>query len=541
MKCITSLLALFLLLSCNQINKISVDTIITDATIYTVNNTFDKASAMAINEGKIVAIGTNDEITNKYESNNTVEAKNKFIYPGLIDAHCHFYYYGLFLQEVDLNGTKSIQEIVARIKSFQKENKTDFIVGNGWDQNDWDNKKYPSKSDLDIAFPDIPVVLRRVDGHAMVVNSKALKLAGITNKTKAVGGQIEMKNGEPTGILVDGPMNLINKIIPAPSRKVQIRALLAAEKVMFDYGLTTVNDAGLDPDIINLMDSLQKAKKLKINIYAMVSANQKNLNDYLKKGIYKTDNLNVRSFKMYGDGALGSRGACLHKEYSDMPKQYGALTTPFSEMKSFSKQIAASDFQLNTHAIGDSSNTVVLKIYKEVLKWKKDRRWKIEHAQVIQEADFDYFKLGIIPSVQPTHATSDMYWVGERLGKERLKNSYAYKKLLQKAGIIALGTDFPVEEVNPMLTFHAAVTRKDIKGYPKSGFQMENALTREETIKGMTIWAAYSNFEEKEKGSLEVGKWADFVIYDKDLMKINENQMVKMKPTQTFLKGIKMN
>ena len=540
MKRITLLFALFLMISCNQKNKISVDTIVTNGTIYTVNKTFGKASAMAIDKGRILAIGSNEEITNAYESKNTIEAKGKFIYPGLIDAHCHFYGFGLSLQEVDLRGSKSMDEIIARIKTFQKEKNPEFIVGNGWDQNDWEIKKYPSKDILDKNFPNIPVVLNRIDGHAIIVNSKALKLAGITKDTKAVGGQIEMVNGEPTGILVDNPMDLIYKIIPKPNRKIQIAALLDAEKVMFKNGLTTINDAGLDPEIIDLIDSLQKAKAMKLNVYAMISANQKNIDLYLKKGIYKTDNLDVRSFKMYADGALGSRGACMHKSYSDMPKQFGALLSPISKMKSIAKQIANSPFQLNSHAIGDSANTVLLKIYKEVLAGKKDRRWKIEHAQVIREQDFDYFKFGIIPSVQPTHATSDMYWAVERLGKERLKNAYAYKKLLQKAGIIALGTDFPVEEVNPMLTFHAAVARKDSKNFPKGGFQMENALTREETLKGMTIWAAYSNFEEKEKGSLEVGKWADFVIFDEDLMKVNENRIVKMIPLATYLKGTKV-
>jgi predicted amidohydrolase YtcJ len=528
------------LISCSQKTKISVDTIITDATIYSVDNAFGIASAMAIEEGKIVAIGTNSEITKQYESKNTVDAEGKFIYPGLFDAHCHFYSYGLSLQEADLRGTKSMDEIITRLKAFQKEKNPTFIVGNGWDQNDWKIKKYPTKAELDVAFPDIPVVLNRVDGHAIIVNSKALKLAGITKDTKADGGQIEIANGEPTGILVDNPMELVFKIIPKPTRKIQIAALLDAEKVMFDYGLTTVNDAGLDPDVIHLIDSLQKAKVMTLNVYAMVTANQKNIDYYLKKGIYKTDNLNVRSFKMYGDGALGSRGACMHKPYSDKPDQYGALLAPISGLKDVARQIAASDFQLNTHAIGDSANTVILKIYKEVLTDTKDRRWKIEHAQVLREADFDYFRFGIIPSVQPTHATSDMYWAEDRLGKERLKNAYAYKKLLQKAGMIALGTDFPVEEVNPMLTFHAAVARKDSKEYPKGGFQMENALTRAETLRGMTIWAAFSNFEEKEKGSLEVGKWADFVMYDQDLMKVEENKIVKMKPTNTYLKGQKV-
>ena len=540
MKSISLYLALILMISCDQKNKISVDTIITDATIYSVNNSFQEFSAMAIDEGKIVAIGTNSDISKQYESKNTIDGDGKFIYPGLIDAHCHFYSYGLSLQEADLRGTKSMAEIVKRLQAFQKDKNPTFIVGNGWDQNDWQVKKYPTKADLDAAFPDIPVVLNRVDGHAIIVNSKALQMAGITKNTNADGGQIEIANGEPTGILVDNPMELVFKIIPKPTRKIQIAALLDAEKVMFDYGLTTVNDAGLDPDIINLMDSLQKAKLMKLNVYAMITANQKNIDLYLKKGIYKTDNLNVRSFKMYGDGALGSRGACMHKPYSDKPDQYGALLAPISGLKDVAMQIAASKFQLNTHAIGDSANTVILKIYSKALAGTKDRRWKIEHAQVLREVDFDYFKFGIIPSVQPTHATSDMYWAGDRLGKERLKYAYAYKKLLQKAGTIALGTDFPVEEVNPMLTFHAAVARKDTKEYPKGGFQMENALSRAETLRGMTLWAAYSNFEEKEKGSLEVGKWADFVMYDQDLMKVEENKIVKMKPTATYLKGQKV-
>jgi predicted amidohydrolase YtcJ len=532
--------SLLALTSCLKKNKTTVDSIVTNATIYTVDKSFGKATAMAVSDGKIVAVGSDDEIRNNFESSNIIEAKGKFIYPGLIDAHCHFYGFGLSLQEVDLRGTKSMEEVVKRIQAFQKEKKSNFIVGNGWDQNDWNIKEFPSKAILDKYFPNIPVVLNRVDGHAIIVNSKALALAGITKDTKADGGQIEIKNGELTGILIDNPMGLVFNIIPKPSRKIQIAALLDAEKVMFDYGLTTVNDAGLDPDVINLIDSLQKAKVMKLNVYAMVSASPKNIDMYLKKGIYKTDNLDVRSFKMYGDGALGSRGACLHKAYSDMPDQHGALLAPASELRSVAQRIANSDFQLNSHAIGDSANTVLLKIYKEALTGKKDRRWKIEHAQILREQDFDYFKFGIIPSVQPTHATSDMYWAGDRLGKERLKNAYAYKKLLQKSGVIALGTDFPVEEVNPMLTFHAAVARKDSKGYPRNGFQIENALSRKETLKGMTIWAAYSNFEEKEKGSLEVGKWADFVIYDKDIMKIMESEILEMKPSNAYLKGVKV-
>jgi predicted amidohydrolase YtcJ len=540
MKTISFIFSLLFLFSCNSKGKITVDTIIKNATIYTVNTNFEKAEAMVISNGKIVAIGSNDDIENTYYAKNIVDATGKFIYPGLIDAHCHFYRYGLSLQEVDLRGTKSMADVIARLKQFKKEKAVSFIVGRGWDQNDWDIQKFPSKTDLDVDFADIPVVLERVDGHAIVANTKALQLAGITKDTKAEGGQIEIKNGEPTGILIDNPMDIVLNIIPKSHRKAQIAALLDAEKVMFDYGLTTVNDAGLDPDIIALIDSLQQAKALKVNIYAMITASQKNIDLYLKKGVYKTAQLNVCSFKMYGDGALGSRGACLHNPYTDSPKQLGALLSPIAHLKKVASQIANSEFQLNSHAIGDSANTVLLKIYEEALQGKKDRRWKIEHAQVLQETDFDYFKTGIIPSVQPTHATSDMYWAGERLGKERLKNAYAFKKLLQYAGLVALGTDFPVEEVNPMLTFHAAVARKDSKNYPKAGFQKENALSREETLRGMTIWAAYSNFEEKEKGSLEKGKWADFVLFDQDLMTIAEDKIITLKPSQVYLKGTKV-
>ncbi|NGY35931.1 amidohydrolase [Flavobacterium sp. XN-5] len=534
------ILLLFSLVSCLKKDKTTADLIITEATIYTVNNSFDTATAMAVIEGEVVAIGTDEEITNKFKSNNTINAKGKFIYPGLIDAHCHFYGYGMNLQQVDLRGTKSMQEVISRIQAFQKEKNLKFIVGRGWDQNDWAVKEFPSKAILDKYFPNTPVVLKRIDGHAIVVNSKVLSMANITKDTKVTGGQIEIVTGELTGILIDNPMELVFNIIPKPTVKSQIAALLEAEKVMFEYGLTTVNDAGLEPQVIDLIDSLQKSKAMKLNVYAMVSANQKNIDLYLKKGIYKSDNLNVRSFKMYGDGALGSRGACLHQPYSDSPNQLGALVTSIPDMKAIADRLTASSFQLNTHAIGDSANTAILKVYKAALEGKTDRRWKIEHAQVIQEADFDYFKLGIIPSVQPTHATSDMYWAEDRLGKNRIKNAYAYKKLLQKAGVIALGTDFPVEEVNPMLTFHAAVARKDAKGYPRDGFQMENALTREEALKGMTIWAAFSNFEEKEKGSLEVGKWADFVVYDQDIMKIRDSELLKLKPLNTYLKGEKV-
>ncbi|MFK7032583.1 amidohydrolase [Flavobacterium oreochromis] len=520
--------------------KQKADLVVTNATIYTVDKKFSKAEALAIRDGKIIGIGKSIDIIKKFQSTKVLNAVGKYIFPGLYDAHAHFYSFGLNLQKVDLRGTKSYQEVLDKIIQFQKEKKLQFITGRGWDQNDWDIKEFPTKKELDELFPTIPVVLTRIDGHALLANAKALELANITTQTKISGGEIQIKNNELTGILVDNPMELVYQIIPKPSKQVQVQALKDAENVMFQYGLTTINEAGLEKETINLIDSLQQKKELKINVYAMVNASQDNVDLYTQLGPYKTDHLNVRSFKFMGDGALGSRGACLHNPYSDRPNHYGALLSTITDIQKMAKQIADSEYQMNSHAIGDSTNTVLLNIYKEVLKNKPDRRWKIEHAQVLREQDFEAFSSSIIPSVQPTHATSDMYWAQERLGKERVKHSYAYKKMLDKAGVIALGTDFPIEEVNPMLTFYAAVARKDLKNYPEGGFQPENALSREETIKGMTIWSAYSNFEETEKGSLEIGKWADFVIYDNDLMTEDIDAIPYVKPVYTFIKGVQV-
>lgn len=517
--------------------KSNADLVITNATIYTVNATFDKAEAMAVKSGKIIAIGKTKDILSKFNATKVIHAEGKYIYPGFYDAHAHFYNFGLNLQTVDLRGTKSFEEVINKVVDFQKRKNTSFIQGRGWDQNDWKVKEFPSKVELDRLFPNTPVVLTRIDGHALLANSKALELAGITTKTKIEGGVIEVKEGELTGILVDNPMDKVYAIIPKPNQETQIEALKEAQKVMFDYGLTTINEAGLEKETIDLIDTLQQRKMLDINIYAMVLATKDNVDLYTQLGIYKTDQLNVRSFKFMGDGALGSRGACLHQPYSDKPNHFGALLSSPMDIRSIAKQIAASDYQMNTHAIGDSTNTLLLNIYKEVLADKPNRRWKIEHAQVMRQEDFDFFGLGIIPSVQPTHATSDMYWAKDRLGDARIKNAYAYKKMLLKSGVIALGTDFPIEEVNPMYTFYAAVARKDLKNFPEGGFQPENALTREETLKGMTIWAAYSDFEENEKGSLEVGKWADFVIFDNDLLTEDLDVIPYLKPIHTFIKG----
>ena len=536
MKKLLLIATIVLVFSCTT--KEEVDLIVTNANVYTVDANFSKANSFAVKDGKFVAVGDSEEITQKYDAAEQLDAEGKTIVPGLIDAHCHFYGLGQNQQVVDLVGTQSFDEVVERVVAFQKERPSNFIRGRGWDQNDWEVKEFPTKDKLDELFPDTPVALERVDGHAYLVNQKALDMAGITTETQTEGGEIVKENGVITGVLVDNPMALVDKVIPEASLAQKIQALKDAEKISLDYGLTTVNDAGLPRDIIELIDSLQQADELSIRVYAMVSNYPENLDYFLNKGIIKTDELNVRSVKVYGDGALGSRGAALRAPYSDKPGHFGAMVTPVDQIEALAERIAATDYQMNTHAIGDSANIVVLRAYKKALEGKSDRRWKVEHAQVITPSDFDYFENGIIPSVQPTHATSDMYWAEDRLGEERVKGAYAFKDLLDKAGLVALGTDFPVEQVSPFLTFYAAVARQDLEQYPEGGFQMENALSREETLKGMTIWAAYSNFEEDEKGSIEPGKFADFVVLSDDLMTIPSEEIPNVTAEQVFLGGV---
>lgn len=519
-----------------QDEKEMADLIVTNANIYTVDANFSKAEAFAVQDGKIIAIGSSSDIEDKYQGKEQINAEGKTVLPGLIDAHCHFLGLGYNQQTVDLFGTTSFDDMIKRVLDFQNEYNKDYILGRGWDQNDWEDKFFPNKNLLDRLYPNTPIALTRIDGHAILCNQAALDLGNVTVNTRVDGGEVVVENGQLTGVLIDNAENLVMDHWPKPSRAETVEALLAAQKICFDYGLTTVDDAGLSKESIEIVDSLQKAGKLKMRIYAMVSYSDDNLDYYLNKGIIKTDRLNVRSFKFYGDGALGSRGAMLKEPYSDKPGHHGLLVTDLETLKKSAERIAKSDYQMNTHAIGDSTNHAVLNIYNNVLKGKKDRRWRIEHAQIVSQEDFDLYE-NILPSIQPTHATSDMYWAEDRVGEERIKGAYAYKQLLEAYGKVALGTDFPVERVSPFLTFYAAVARQDVEQYPEGGFQMENALTREEALKGMTIWAAYSNFEEHEKGSIEVGKFADFVILNQDIMTIDNKDTPNTKVLKTIVGG----
>lgn len=542
MKKLIPVLGLLIFLnSCNSEEKESADLFVYNAKVYTVNPEFEIAEAFVVKDGKFLETGSTEALKDKYKAKENLDVGGKAVFPGFIDAHAHFFGLGLQQQKVDLTGTKSFEEVVQRIVDFQEELNVGFITGRGWDQNDWEVKEYPVKDTLDQLFPDTPIAITRIDGHALLANQAALDMAGITTETPFEGGDIEQKNGKLTGILVDNPMGMIENAEPAPSREEQINALLEAQKISFSYGLTTVDDAGIDKSTIELIDSLQQAGDLKIRIYAMLSNTKENLDHYLDKDPIKTERLNVRSVKFYGDGALGSRGAALKDEYSDRSGHFGALLSSPEDFKATAERVAKSKFQLNTHAIGDSANYLVLETYDRLLKDDEDRRWRIEHSQVIDEEDFKYFSKNIIPSVQPTHATSDMYWAEDRLGEERIKGAYAYKKLLDQAGILPLGTDFPVEQVSPFLTFYAATARQDTHQFPEGGFMKEQALSREETLKGMTTWAAYANFEEDEKGSIESGKFADFIILDKNIMEIDEKEIPEVDVLETYVNGEKVN
>ena len=525
-------LILGLSIGCN--NK-SIDSVVINAKIYTVNKDNFIAKSIAINDGKIIEV-SNENLDYKYNTKEILDVKGKVILPGLIDSHCHFYNLGLDQQVVDLRGTNSFDEIIQRLKIYDLNNDSNVIIGRGWDQNDWEIKKFPLNLKLNKNFENKIVVLERIDGHAYIVNDYALDLAGIDENTMVRGGLVLLKNNKPTGVLIDAPMSMVDRILPDKTVKEKVNALKEAQEISFSYGLTTVDDAGLSPEIITIIDSLNKSDELKIKIYAMVSASRENIEFFKNNGKIKTPRLNVRSFKIYGDGALGSRGAALKNPYCDDPHNYGFLRTSLEDLKFYANEIANMDFQMNTHAIGDSTISILLKEYKKVLADIRDPRWRIEHSQVVDLNEFQFYDNKILPSVQPTHATSDMYWAYDRLGK-RIEGAYAFKDLLQSSQRIALGTDFPVEKVNPFHTFYSSIERKDLDGFPKNGFQTENALTRIETLKGMTIWGAYFNFEENEKGSLEVDKSADFIILDRNIMEIDANKIPNTQVLKTFIDG----
>jgi predicted amidohydrolase YtcJ len=528
---------MILLTACGMKEK--VEMILINGQVYTVDSSFSVCEAFAVSGGMFIATGSDKEILAAYDADLIIDAGGKPVFPGLIDGHCHFYGYAMNQhQSLDLKGTGSFEEILELLVEYQKTHPNAWITGRGWDQNDWAIKEFPDNTELDRLFPDTPVMLTRIDGHAVLANSKALQLAGITAETRIDGGEVLAKNNKPTGILIDNAVELLKNVIGEPDRMIKEEALLKAQDVCFALGLTSVSDAGLDYETIMMIDSMQQQGRLKMRINAMLSPTSKNLQEFVEKGAFRKEKLTVNSVKLYADGALGSRGALLIEPYSDDPANKGLQLSSDSYIREILEKAYNKGFQVNTHCIGDSANRLILGMYGAYLKGPNDRRWRIEHAQVIHPEDFSLFgQFSIIPSIQSTHCTSDMAWAGSRLGPDRVKGAYAYKQLLDENGWLINGTDFPIEEINPMLTFYAAVARMTINGEPAGGFQPENALSREEAIRSMTVWAAKGSFEEDVKGSIEAGKYADFVILDRDIMTVNVAEIPGTIVLKTYLNG----
>lgn len=523
-----------LFISCSS--QYDVDLILHNGKIYTVDEQFTIAEAMAVNGDSIVAVGAEHEILNKFHSKNQINLANKPVYPGLIDAHCHFVGYAKYSALLNLHGCRSIGELNSRLDSFIAQNDGDWIVGRGWDQNLWADKTFPTNTYLNEHYPNKYIVLKRVDGHAALVNQKVLDLAEFSVHTKISGGEIKVENGKCTGILVDNAIDVVEKLIPEPSDEEMKNLLLKAQEDCFSKGLTTLSDAGLDYENIELLRGMKREGSLKIGLYIMLNPTRKNFNSYLADGPIRENGITIRSFKFYADGALGSRGACLLKPYTDRNDHHGLILTSPDTLEIRAKRVHDAGFQVNTHAIGDSANRLILDIYSRILKGTNDKRWRIEHAQVVDPADLAKFReFNIIPSIQPTHAVSDMSWAKERLGEERIPNAYAYRSLLEQNGLVALGTDFPVESIDPLRTILAATNASDI------GVSKDQTLTFEECIRGMTIWAAMANFEETEKGSIEPGKKADFIIFNRDLNLLNNNNLSDYSVISTYLSGQKVN
>jgi len=530
------LVYIFIQHSCTEKKK--ADTLLYNATFYTADDRNTIVRAIAIKESKIVGLGLRNELISQYNFTEEYDLKNSYVYPGFNDAHCHFYGLGLSMQIANLMNTRSWDAVLDSTITFHEINHKDYILGRGWDQNDWDNKAMPDNTLLDSIFPDIPVVLRRIDGHAAVANSKALAIAEITPSTNIDGGIVHLKNGKCTGLLIDNAAEAVMKAIPSSEAKEIKEALLMAQEVCLRNGLTSVSDAGLTENVVAIIHELQNKGELKIRIDAWLSADKSNYNYIINTPALRTPMFNLATVKLYADGAMGSRGACLLHPYSDDIHNRGLMLYHIDSIQSWLQLCYDHNYQAAVHCIGDSANRVVLQLYKNILQQKNDRRWRIEHTQLIAPSDIDIFGMyNIIPSVQPTHATSDMYWVDERLGYDRLSFAYAYNSLLQQNNWMPLGTDFPVEQVSPILTYYAAITRTDKEGFPAGGFQIQNALSKEAALKGMTTWAAQASFDEDIKGKIQIGMYADFTVLDKDIMTIDRTEILNTKVLATIING----
>ena len=522
--------------------------IITGARIYTVDENRPMAQAMAVGGGRILFVGSErGAMVHRGPSTTVMRLEGQTVIPGMIDSHVHLHDLGNRLRNVDLFGTRSYDEVVARVVERARAAPAGtWILGRGWDQNDWGDTRLPSHEALSRAVPNHPVVLTRVDGHATLVNQAAMRAANLVAGTRdPAGGRIERgAGGAPTGVLVDAAMGIVGGKIPRASRDEIRAAVLAAIQETARWGLTGVHDARVARPVIDIYEEIAREGKYDLRNYVMVAANDSGtLNHYLQLGpqtALHDSRIWIRSIKISSDGALGSRGAAMLEPYTDDPKNSGLLLVPPAFIEDVAKRALTRGFQLNVHAIGDRGNRVTLDAFEAALRAnpKADHRFRIEHAQILHHEDIPRFaELDVIPAMQAVHQTSDMYWAGARIGAERLYGAYAWRSLLNTGVIIPNGSDFPVEDVNPLLSFHSSVSRQDAKNWPTGGWRPEERMTRDEALKSMTIWPAYASFMEDVVGSLTPGKLADFVILDRDIMRVADEDILGTSVIATYLSG----
>jgi predicted amidohydrolase YtcJ len=529
------------------------DLVLVNGKIYTVDNARPVVSALAVRGGRVVFAGSDAEarvLANA--STNVIDLHGSTVVPGIIDAHAHLLGLGNMLRQANLAGSRSYEEVIERVTAFFKEvNPGVWLIGRGWDQNRWPSKEFPTHEALSRAFPNNPVVLERVDGHALLANAKAMQLAHVSATTPdPEGGRImRLSSGAPSGVFIDRAQRLIDGALPTTSRDDTRRTILAAIAECNRFGLTGVHDAGEDAETVGIFEELAKAGEYNLRNYVMLSdpgepgSTAAMSNPYLRRGPQSAlydGHLWIRAIKLYADGALGSRGAALLAPYSDEPTNSGLLVSRPEHLRAWAEAALRSGFQVNVHAIGDRGNRNVLDAFEAALRAvpRADHRFRIEHAQVLSPEDIPRFaRLGVIPSMQPTHQTSDMRWAEARVGPQRIRGAYAWRSLLNTGVVIPSGTDFPVEEVNPLLTFHAAVTRQDPTNWPVGGWYPEQKMTREEALQSMTIWPAYAGFQESVLGSLTPGKYADFVVLDRDIMRIQDTEILSTRVVSTWIGG----
>jgi len=525
----------------------SVDLVIHNARIHVMDDQNTIHEAIAIRDGVIVEVGPERQILNKYSAEEYIDAETKDIYPGFTDAHAHILSYARLKISIDLVGCKSFNEMIGRIEKYQSKHARTFIIGRGWDQSLWGDDALPSNERLNELFPNTPVCLFRIDGHALLANDYLIKKSKLlqrfeNNPEWNQGGYIVYDSSEvpkPTGVFVDNAMNAILEILPDFPSKEMSTAIQEIQNELYGYGITGVHEAGMQQEEVQLFKKLIDQGKLKLNIYGMLMPTDENIAFARKHKVYTYKNLLIRSFKVYGDGALGSRGAFLKEAYSDKHDHHGYLCTSLETMKRIAGICEEVGYQMNTHAIGDSTNRVMLELYQHAYTVNPDHRWRIEHAQIVDPADFHLFaKAGVFPSVQPTHAVSDQRWAEDRLGKDRMQGAYAYNSLLEQFGMLAIGTDFPVEYSDPFLTIHAAVNRKNADGVPGGGFLSDEAITLDQCLRGMTFWAAMASFQEDQLGTLEKGKDATLAIFVKPVAA--NDPFVPNFAWATFIKGKKV-